>query len=156
MVNNNDWFTKLKIGIVLLCKAEELLQKEKKELFVRNPWLFTDENMIKWNKDVNTIFEINGKTIESFIKYIDLLESTGKPFNMSNLYDEFDMIKENYVVGLSYFTNVVNYINTVKTFRNTLEEHDKLARFSNKGTECLNIVKMNDEMIKKYRKEWRD
>ena len=153
---NVDWFIKLKTDIVLLCKCEEYLEELKKQLFVTFPWFFSDENTLKWNARVNEITAINGKAIQSFIKYIDLLEETGKEFSKGNLMDEFSLIRENYVIGVSYFMNIASYISNKQDFKNTLDQHDSLARFSNNDTDCYNLIKINDDLLKKYRKEWRD
>ena len=89
-------------------------------------------------------------------KYIDLLEETGKEFSKGNLMDEFSLIRENYVIGVSYFMNIASYISNKQDFKNTLDQHDSLARFSNNDTDCYNLIKINDDLLKKYRKEWRD
>ena len=151
-----DWFIKLKMDVVLLCKCEEYLETIKKDVFINYPQSFSDENILSWNARVNEIVKINGKAMQSYIRYINLLEDTGKDFSKDNLLDEYNLIKENYVLCISYFFNILDYIDGLKKFQNKLDDHDRLARFSNSSTDYYNMIKINDDLLKKYRKEWRD
>lgn len=158
MKNNKvDWFNELKLDIINLV----LLFKEIKEdvilMLVTNAWILEDVNLFESFEHLKEMIDVSNSDLNSFVDRIELLDNNPNMFNVTDLKDEFDFIKENIKLEVGFFTNMVGYMGMVDDF--TLDEADIMERleiYLDVDTSCYNQMKINNEQLKQLRKERRD
>lgn len=158
MKNNNvDWFNELKLDIINLV----LLFKEIKEdvilMLVTNAWILEDINLFESFEHLKEMIDVSNNDLDNFVERVGLLEDDSNMFNVTDLKDEFDFIKENIKLEVSFITNMVGYMDIVDNF--TLDETaimERLEIYLDVDTACYNQMKINNEQLKQLRKERRD
>ena len=87
MTRSKDWFTDLKTKVIILDMETELRKMDIISLIMFYPWLSLDDNLCESFEKLKTINEVNNKSLNSIIRYINYLEDTCICFNKEDLID---------------------------------------------------------------------
>lgn len=157
---SNDWFStitdhinqvKLKM-LALRCKIIDISL-----LCIFKPWLLEDPFFFEYYNRLIDMENVSVKDIEILETTIVLYEKACIPVLATDLTDEFDIINENIFFEYRCFECIQRYLNLVN---NKHIEGDKileyLERIEEINTMCTNQRALNDDTLKKLRKERRD
>ena len=154
---NNDWYNELKYEIVDFVMFFKDIKEVVIYMLLTNRWILEDINLSESFTHLKEMIDVSNEDLEKFIKTITLLENNSTIFNMNDLIDEFDYIKENISLESSFITNLVNYMAIITDPSiNDLEIIDKLEEYQEIDISCYNQMKINNKGLKKLRKERRD
>ena len=152
---NIDWYNKLKFEIINTSFFLKRLEKEAVFILQTNSWILEDINLFEsFTKLKEMLFKSNNDLTE-FVERIKFLDTKSVLFNESDLIDEFDYIKENIHLESGFLTNIINYMIIVIN-PNINEITERLEEYLETDIICYNQMKINNENLKKLRKERRD
>lgn len=159
MKNNmyNDWYNDLKIEVVDLVLLFKELKEEVILMLLTNSWILEDINLFESFCHLQEMIDISNNDLDEFIKRINLLDNNSSIFYLADLKDEFDYIKENIRLESSYITNMINYMAIVTLPNiNGPEIVERLEQYQDNDISCYNQMKINNEGLKRLKKERRD
>jgi len=154
---NIDWFDKLKFEIIDLSLFFKMLEIQTVFVLNTNGWILEDINLFESFAHLKEMLCKSNNDLNEFVKRISLLDSNLILFDKSDLIDEFDFIKENINLESNFLTNIVNYITIVNNPSiNDFGIIERLEQYQEIDISCYNQMKINNEELKKLRKERRD
>jgi len=154
---NIDWFDKLKFEIIDLSLFFKMLEIQTVFVLNTNGWILEDINLFERLEHLKEMLCKSNNDLNEFVKRISLLDSNLILFDKSDLIDEFDFIKENINLESNFLTNIVNYITIVNNPSiNDFGIIERLEQYQEIDISCYNQMKINNEELKKLRKERRD
>lgn len=157
-MKNIDWYTKLKFQIVDLALLFNDLKKEIYVMVYTNLWILEDINLFESFSHLEEMVNISNDDLGKLVERIKLLDNNSSIiFDKSDLLDEFEFIKENIHLELGYITNMINYMVIVTNQNiNSIEQIEKLEQCQEIDISCYNQMKINNNDLKKLRKERKD
>lgn len=156
-MKNIDWYDKLKLDIIALTDTFRLLKETVVFMLQSNSWILEDIKLCESFLHLQEMVEVSNNDLDEFVQRIYLLDSSSYDFSKEDLMDEFDYIRENIHLESGYITNMVNYMVIVDDpLLHEMDKINKLEEYQDIDVSCYNQMKINNEGLKRLRKERRD
>ena len=140
MVRYNFYFLSLRETIVIMLET--------------NRWIVEDINLYESFCYLQEMIETTYQELTELVGDINTLEHTMQIFNISDLLDQFDYIKENIRLESMYITNMVDYMEIIHNSSIEGEEiTERCNQYNQKDYTYLNKMKLNNDGLKKLKKE---
>lgn len=154
----NDWYYELKLKVISLSFLFKMLKEEVVVMMITNPWVLDDINLSESFNNVKEMIDISDSDLNMFVEIINKLENDSNGFYVAELKDEFEIIKENIHLEAGFITNMINnYMMVVNDYTiNGQQIDERLDEYLDNDTACYNQMKINNDYLKKLRKERMD
>lgn len=126
-------------------------------LCISKPWLLEDPIFFEYSSHLIDMENESAKDLEKLEVMVILYEKTCIPVLVEDLIDELDIIDENIFFEYNCFECIQEYLSLVNN--NQIEGNrilECLERIDEINTMCSNQRTLNDDILKKLRKERRD
>lgn len=156
-MQRKDYFTELKEEMVRYNFYFLSLRETVVIMLETNRWIVEDINLYESFCFLQEMIETTYQELTELVGDINTLEHTMQIFNISDLFDQFDYIKENIHLESMYITNMVDYMEIIHDSSIEGEEiTERCNQYSQKDYTYLNKMKLNNDGLKKLKKERRD
>lgn len=156
-VNNyTDWFYDMKVEIIDLVFLFQMLKKEFLVMFFTNSWILTDPNLAESFSKIKEIIDVSNNDLAILVEKIKMLDQNSNMFYVCDLKDEFEFIKENIHLEASYITNMIKRMILLSIPGMEFANLEKLEEYEEIDISCYNQMKINNDELKRLRKERRD
>lgn len=151
-----DWFFEMKVEIIDLVLLFKMVKEEFLVMLFTNSWVLSDPNLAESFSKIKEIIDISNNDLDSFIEKVKMLDQNSTVFYVCDLKDEFEFIKENIHLEASYITNMIKRMVLVSIPGMDLENLEKLEEYEEIDISCYNQMRINNDELKRLRKERRD
>lgn len=153
----NEWIDEIKLEIIDLVLLFKMIKEEVILMLYTNGWILNDINLFESFVHLKEMIDISNSDLDKFIERIKMLDNNLNIFYVSDLKDEFDIIKENIYLEAGFITNMIDYMAIVDDVTiNDNEIIKRLEQYQDNDISCYNQMKINNENLKQLRKERRD
>ena len=152
-----DLINEIKLEIIDLVLLFKMIKEEVILMLYTNGWILNDINLFESFVHLKEMIDISNSDLDKFIERIKMLDNNLNIFYVSDLKDEFDIIKENIYLEAGFITNMIDYMAIVDDVTiNDNEIIKRLEQYQDNDISCYNQMKINNENLKQLRKERRD
>ena len=153
----NDWYYEIKLEVISLALLFKMLKEEVVVMLITNPWILDDVNLCESFCHAREMIDISADDLDKFVENINGLENDSSIFYVADLKDEFEVIKENIHLEVGFITNMINYMALSIDFNiDDIELNDRFEEWYDNDTACYSQMKINNDYLKKLRKERKD
>lgn len=156
-MQRKDYFTELKMEIVRYSYDFTMLRETIVVMLETNRWVLEDINLCESFYHLQEMVEITYQEFTEFVEEIKILDRNMVIFNINDLLDYFDYIKENIHLESMYMTNMIDYMAIIMNHSIEADEIvERCTEYDRKDSTYLNQMKLNNDGLKKLKKERRD
>lgn len=153
----NDLYSELKIEGVKLFFLLEFVKREVLLMVFNNSWLLRDNNLSQSFIHLNEMVNISSTDLEELLVRLDTLDNSLVLFDINDLVDELTLVMGNIYLENEFLVNMKFYIDAINNSKvSTQEITVQLEKYLEKDISCYNEMRMNNEDLKRLRKERRD
>lgn len=156
-MQKKDYFTELKEEMVRYSFHFLSLRETVVIMLETNRWIVEDINLYESFCHLQEMIEITYQEFAELVEEINALEHNMQIFNISDLLEQFDYIKENIHLESMYITNMVDYMKIIINPSIQADEiGERCSQYDENDDMYLNQMKLNNDGLKKLKKERRD
>lgn len=156
-MQRKDYFTELKMEVVNYNYDFMMLRENMVTMIQTNRWILEDINLYESFSNLQEMVEISYQEFTELVEEIKLLERNLEVFDINDLVEQFDYIKENIHLESMYITNMIDYMEIISNpFIQGEEIKDRCDQYNQNDCTYLNQMKLNNDGLKKLKKERRD
>lgn len=152
-----DWFNIIKQETVSLTLFLKFIKEEIVFVLLTNKWISEDYNLGESLIKLTEMILISEKDLDSFMQELHKLDNNHVTFEVEDIKTIFDYIKENIHLEAGYLKNMMDYMVIVDD--DTLDYEtlkEKFCNYLDCDIACFNQVKINNDELKKIKKERRN
>lgn len=156
-MQRKDYFTELKMRVVVSNYDFMKLRENIVCMLETNRWILEDINLCESFCHLQEMVESSCQELIELIEEIKALDDNGIAFSIYDLIEYFDYIKKNIDLEFMYFMNMYDYMTVVTDYSIQGEEIvDRCNQYDKNDSIYLNQMKLNNDGLKKLKKERRD
>lgn len=156
-MQRKDYFTELKEEMIRYSFHFMLLRETVVVMLETNRWIVEDINLYESFCNLQEMIELTYQEFTELVEDVNVLEQNMQVFSISDFLEQFDYIKENIHLESMYITNMVDYIEIIRNpYINGNEITIRCSQYDQKDYTYLNQMKLNNDGLKKLKKERRD
>lgn len=152
--SNNDWYQKIRKEMIqLIIKLKEL--RECIVIFAyHESWILEDHVLFEEFSHLKEMVDISNCDLELFKKRLDSLDEKSIVFDVNDLKDEFEFIKQNIWLENMLILNISYYIAvSVNPF---FIDYQAMQQYLEDNKSYYDQMRSNNKNLKQLRKEGRD
>ena len=156
-MQRKDYFTELKKEMVQYSDVFMTLREAMVVMLETNRWVLEDINLCESFCYLQEMVEITYQEFTELVEEIKILDYNMAIFDTNDVMEQFDYIKENIQLESMYMTNMIEYMEIIINHSIEADEIvERCTQYNRKDSAYLNQMKLNNDGLKKIKKERRD